>query len=534
MTAPVEANGRPDSEVASESVATFKKRNDSLLTDLCSGLFRSTLVCPDCGFVSKTFDPFFSVSVPLAKAPSEAEKGGDATIALRVLVCQAQGVPEPHTFHISRSAYMVALRAAVAACLGKRVSADCLVVVELYNHAVYKVFGDLDTMDDVTPSDELAVYEVEDVTAFRRHHNGSNDVHYLAHSPWPPLPSPSSWPSPTSSFLQPSQPLMPGVNASSSADTDSSPSSWSSRFFSPSSAASALFDAAVATDIVGSGSSAGPGWVADFGDDSVEGEVGTGANGSSNSDAQIRIADVTTSNKSNHEHNENDHNADNNEHEHEGDDAALQATSVAAPILPPEPPPPLATPPSIPLPAFPPVHPRSPWVPGAVYFGTLKPPWSGSGDFPDGNDDDDGDDEGHEGYGARLSAFVWSSRSRVGSGNSSRSRWTRKASAIKPRPCRLDVLLPHAVHELASDEAAAFSSAIDNAKVGVSDASCASPPEDIRSSEVGRSDSASINSASNSMWPPLREGCDARGVLSWQSAPGASDNQVITSSRCIT
>jgi hypothetical protein len=36
------------------------------------------------------------------------------------------------------------------------------------------------------------------------------------------------------------------------------------------------------------------------------------------------------------------------------------------------------------------------------------------------------------------------------------------------------------------------------------------------------------------MWPPLREGCDARGVLSWQSAPGASDNQVITSSRCIT
>ena len=35
--------------------------------DLCSGQFRSTVVCPDCKLVSKTFDPYFSVSVPLVK-----------------------------------------------------------------------------------------------------------------------------------------------------------------------------------------------------------------------------------------------------------------------------------------------------------------------------------------------------------------------------------------------------------------------------------------------------------------------------------
>lgn len=36
-----------------------------MIVDTFHGLFKSTLVCPDCGNVSVTFDPFCYLSVPL-------------------------------------------------------------------------------------------------------------------------------------------------------------------------------------------------------------------------------------------------------------------------------------------------------------------------------------------------------------------------------------------------------------------------------------------------------------------------------------
>ena len=61
-----EANGETDEEVAAEVLTRHRKRNDSLVADLFEGLFRSTIVCPVTGWVSVTFDPFMSVSVPIA------------------------------------------------------------------------------------------------------------------------------------------------------------------------------------------------------------------------------------------------------------------------------------------------------------------------------------------------------------------------------------------------------------------------------------------------------------------------------------
>jgi ubiquitin carboxyl-terminal hydrolase 4/11 len=42
-----------------------KLRNDSVIVDLCQGLYKSTVVCPVCEVVSVTFDPFMDLSVPL-------------------------------------------------------------------------------------------------------------------------------------------------------------------------------------------------------------------------------------------------------------------------------------------------------------------------------------------------------------------------------------------------------------------------------------------------------------------------------------
>jgi ubiquitin C-terminal hydrolase len=56
---------RLEGRLALESWQAHKKRNDSIIVDLCQGLFKSTLVCPHCNKVSVTFDPFMYLSLPL-------------------------------------------------------------------------------------------------------------------------------------------------------------------------------------------------------------------------------------------------------------------------------------------------------------------------------------------------------------------------------------------------------------------------------------------------------------------------------------
>ena len=51
VTASVESDGRPDSEVAEEAWQVYRQRNDSFFVDLFQGQFKSTLVCPACSKV---------------------------------------------------------------------------------------------------------------------------------------------------------------------------------------------------------------------------------------------------------------------------------------------------------------------------------------------------------------------------------------------------------------------------------------------------------------------------------------------------
>ena len=66
-TEKVEGHGRDDEIVSKEALIEHKKRNDSVVSDLFLGQFRSQVRCcvPTCGRQSKTFDPFTIVSTPL-------------------------------------------------------------------------------------------------------------------------------------------------------------------------------------------------------------------------------------------------------------------------------------------------------------------------------------------------------------------------------------------------------------------------------------------------------------------------------------
>lgn len=51
--------------VAKEAWTNHRLRNDSVIVDIFHGLFKSTLVCPECSKVSVTFDPFCYLTLPL-------------------------------------------------------------------------------------------------------------------------------------------------------------------------------------------------------------------------------------------------------------------------------------------------------------------------------------------------------------------------------------------------------------------------------------------------------------------------------------
>jgi ubiquitin carboxyl-terminal hydrolase 4/11/15 len=57
------------------------------------GQYKSTLVCPECGKISITFDPFMYLSLPL---PSTVIR----TMSVTVFYCDGSGLPMPYTVNV--------------------------------------------------------------------------------------------------------------------------------------------------------------------------------------------------------------------------------------------------------------------------------------------------------------------------------------------------------------------------------------------------------------------------------------------------
>ena len=56
------------------------KRNDSIITDLFCGQFKSTLTCPECNWINITFDPFDTINLPLLTQVRRKSYGFETSI----------------------------------------------------------------------------------------------------------------------------------------------------------------------------------------------------------------------------------------------------------------------------------------------------------------------------------------------------------------------------------------------------------------------------------------------------------------------
>ena len=79
------ADNETDQQCAKRFWEANLRRNDSIITDLFCGQFKSTITCPKCSWINITFDPFDTLNLPLLTQPKRSGYGfgyGNAVVDL--------------------------------------------------------------------------------------------------------------------------------------------------------------------------------------------------------------------------------------------------------------------------------------------------------------------------------------------------------------------------------------------------------------------------------------------------------------------
>ena len=140
-------------EMADKCWDIYKARNDSVITDLFAGQYKSTVVCPVCDKVSIIFDPFnnLTVQLPIENVWSKA-----------IFYFPLYQPPIRVQVDIDKNATFTALKELVA----KKTGGDPkkMVVAEIYKCKFFRMFDDKKSISDdrIAEGDLVAIYELED------------------------------------------------------------------------------------------------------------------------------------------------------------------------------------------------------------------------------------------------------------------------------------------------------------------------------------------------------------------------------------
>lgn len=141
-------------ELADKSWDIYKARNDSVISDLFAGMYKSTVICPTCEKVSIIFDPFTNLTLQL---PIENNWNK------QIFYFPLRGKPIMVDVDIDKNASFIALKKYVA----KRMGSDParLIGAEIYKQKFYKMFDNITTIAEhnIQSADQLGLYEVEAV-----------------------------------------------------------------------------------------------------------------------------------------------------------------------------------------------------------------------------------------------------------------------------------------------------------------------------------------------------------------------------------
>ncbi|PGG96817.1 ubiquitin carboxyl-terminal hydrolase 4/11/15 [Blastomyces parvus] len=141
-------------EFANKCWEIYKARNDSVITDLFAGMYKSTVVCPVCDKVSIIFDPFSNLTLQL---PIEN------LWSKEIFFFPLNARPIRVDVDIDKNSSVKALKEYVGRRVG--VETNRLVMAEIYKHKFYKMFENTSSLAEcqITSSDDIGIFEVEAV-----------------------------------------------------------------------------------------------------------------------------------------------------------------------------------------------------------------------------------------------------------------------------------------------------------------------------------------------------------------------------------
>ena len=130
----------------------YKARNDSVITDLFAGMYKSTLHCPICDKTSIIFDPFNNLTLQL---PIEN------TWSRRLTYFPLRSRPVEIDIDVDKSATWSAVKELVAKKMGT--DPKRLVISEIYKHRFFKMFTDSNSLGEerLAEGDIICLFEVD-------------------------------------------------------------------------------------------------------------------------------------------------------------------------------------------------------------------------------------------------------------------------------------------------------------------------------------------------------------------------------------
>lgn len=139
---------------ADECWDIYKARNDSVVTDLFAGMYKSTVICPVCDKVSIIFDPFNNLTLQL---PIESPWSHS------IIVFRLNSRPVKLDLEVDKNASIRSVKEHV----GRKVNvdADRLIMAEVYSRKFYKLCDNGASISDFqfSSSDVICMFEVDSV-----------------------------------------------------------------------------------------------------------------------------------------------------------------------------------------------------------------------------------------------------------------------------------------------------------------------------------------------------------------------------------
>lgn len=140
-------------EMADKVWDITRKRDDSVIADLFTGMYKSTLKCPECGKISITFDPFNNLTLPLPveemwSRPVKFFPLNDVPVKIEVEL--------PKHSAIEQLMHFVSLRTGVPA--------DRLIGGEEFKDRFFKIYDPTqDVNEEIAHTDVPTIHELESV-----------------------------------------------------------------------------------------------------------------------------------------------------------------------------------------------------------------------------------------------------------------------------------------------------------------------------------------------------------------------------------